>query len=241
MDLSFGDGQSVSLGAITGSTTVSHIYASPGVFSVAATVTDTSGERVTVSTVVSVAAISHPTVGITTSSSNPTAGTNVIFTVTVTASAETAAVQNVSVDFGDGDSVDLGAVSGTTTAAHVYGSAGAYTVTATVLDAAGTSTSASLVVVVADRPPLSVTVTASPSTPTTQSVVTISASVTSGSSTSLNISRYEWDFGDGNQAVTTGNQTTHVYGTTGHKVIKVTVVAMDGTTGYAQTEILVGP
>ncbi len=55
VDLSFGDGQSVSLGAITAATTVSHIFRSAGTKSVTATATDSQGGSGTTSTQVAVA------------------------------------------------------------------------------------------------------------------------------------------------------------------------------------------
>jgi hypothetical protein len=59
----------------------------------------------------------------------------VVFTVTPAAGL---AVQNVSLDFGDGPPTSLGAITGPTTARHRY-SSGTYTVTATQTTPAGTS------------------------------------------------------------------------------------------------------
>src|SRR5581483_5850525 len=53
------------------------------------------------------------------------------------------AVRNVHVDWGDGLSIDLGAVTGTVTVTHVYSTAGTYTVTAIMTDTAGNSASVS--------------------------------------------------------------------------------------------------
>src|SRR5690606_29563599 len=53
--VSFGDGHSASLGAITAATQVTHVFRAPGVMTVTATATDGQGESGTASTQVAVA------------------------------------------------------------------------------------------------------------------------------------------------------------------------------------------
>ena len=55
------------------------------------------------------------------------------------------------------------------------------------------------------------------------------------------IDRYEWDFGDGRTAVTTGNITSHVYTSAGRKSVVVRAVEKDGRTGTGRTEVNVTP
>ena len=69
----------------------------------------------------------------------PVAGQPVTFTLTITPAATGAAIQNVVVNFGDGRSQTLGAVSGATSLSHTYDSAGTYTLSATATDSNGES------------------------------------------------------------------------------------------------------
>ena len=64
------------------------------------------------------------------------AGQPVSFTVSVNPQAN---IRRVVVNFGDGGSRDLGALSGTTTISHPYDDAGTFDVTATATDASGFS------------------------------------------------------------------------------------------------------
>ena len=57
----------------------------------------------------------------------------------------------------------------------------------------------------------------------------------------LEIDRYEWDFGDGETTVTTGNVTSHVYTSSGLKVATVRAVEKDGRSGTGRVEINVTP
>ena len=160
------------------------------------------------------------------SGASSTAGSPVSFNVSVTASANSAQVREVVLDFGDGDRLQLGALTGATTVSHVYDNAGTYTATLTATDQAGERVSVSTVVSVAPRAPLTVNVTATPTSPIVQGVVSISTTVLPGTA---QVVRYEYNFGDGVQTTLASSQTTHVYGTTGHKVITVRVVTVDGT------------
>ena len=180
-----------------------------------------------------------PTITLSASPTTPVTGQPVAFTVGVTLPPGSSPVQNVRISFGDGDSENLGAVTGTTTASHVYDDEGSYRVTVRVTDAAGEETSQSLVINVALGAPIAVNLTYTPEAPAVNQTVTFTAAVTLPGGVSAQ--RYDWTFGDGTSRTTTGNQTTKAYGSSGVKTVRVTVRGSDGTTGAAQADITVSP
>jgi hypothetical protein len=179
----------------------------------------------------------NPRTGITIS--GPTtpvsAGVPATFTVGV---GTTANVRDVTVNFGDGSRQSLGALSGTTPINHTYDSPGTFTVTATALEASGFSEQVSTAISILPAQPPGVIVTASDSTPTRNQIITLSATVSGATST---IQSYQWDFGDGTSATTTGPQISKSYATQGTKVIRVTVVQAIGPSGQSQTTVDVQP
>jgi hypothetical protein len=63
-----------------------------------------------------------------------------------------------------------------------------------------------------------------------------------GGTGNANVQRYDWDFGDGDTATTSGNTTSHVYDTEAteqRRVVTVTIRTPDGRTATGRTEILV--
>jgi adhesin/invasin len=138
--VSWGDGATQDLGAITGSQVVYHIYRNTGTYTITAILTDAFGNRSPVSTVVSVIPVPRPSINI--QATPGQTGTNTAtFTITVTAPSGIA-IQDVTINFGDGTSQDLGgAPTGTlSNIIHTYASAGQKNVQVTVLDSAGQST-----------------------------------------------------------------------------------------------------
>jgi large repetitive protein len=89
VSISFGDGTSQSLGAISGSTSIQHTYAAEGVYTVRATATEASGFTEQVSTSITILPGQPPAVTITASNNNPSVGETVIFTATVTGATST--------------------------------------------------------------------------------------------------------------------------------------------------------
>jgi len=160
------------------------------------------------------------------------------FTVGV---GSTANVRDVTVDFGDGRSQPLGAISGSTTVQHTYTEAGTYTVRATATEASGfTEQVATSLTVLPGQPP-AVIITASNNNPSVGETVIFTATVSGATST---IVRYEWDFGTDAQprtAQTTGNRATASYTSTGSKVITVRVIQATGPSGDGTTSIVVKP
>ena len=69
-------------------------------------------------------------------------------------------------------------------------------------------------------------------------IFTLTANVTGATST---IQSFQWDFGDGTTATTTGPTITKSYSTPGTKVISLTVVQAVGPSGQTQAAVVVTP
>jgi adhesin/invasin len=198
-----------------------------------ATVTASAGAK---SATVDVNVAALPTISIQAAPASPVAGQPVTFTIGVDATNAANPVRNVRIDYGDGDFEDLGAVTGSTTASHVYDSDGNRSVTVTVTDTAGQQTRQVLSIVVSPSVPVNVTITVAPPSPVANAPVDFTATV-AGSTAA--IESYDWDFGDNTQRTTTGNQTSKVYAAAGTYTVKVTVHASDGSTGVGAADIRV--
>jgi hypothetical protein len=130
--VNWGDGTGEQpLGPITGPTVVSHIYANPGSYQLTAAATDANSQRGTAITSLNVIRV-LPTIQIT-GPTTGTAGTAVSFTVTPPTNPSIPTT-NVTVDFGDGTSRNLGAITASQSVVKVYNSPGFYTVAATITD-----------------------------------------------------------------------------------------------------------
>ncbi len=147
--IDFGDENRGSLGALAGRGSIAHVYDRDGSYIVGVRVLDAAGRRHTAS--IGVQVRPAPAISVTIMASPASSVTNqpVTFTVDVSPAAGAPAVRDVTVDFGDGSQRSLGALTGRTSVAHVYGAGGRYIVTATVRDAAGRRHTASIGIVVA--------------------------------------------------------------------------------------------
>ncbi len=226
--------------------------ASAGILSSSTAVTDENGDaRVTLTTsrettvsanagskqaTATIRVNTAPTVTVSATTQSPTALQPVSFAVNVTAGSSP--IRAVTLDFGDGSSQALGALTGNSSVSHTYRAGGAYTVTAAVLDSSGERTSVSTVVDVRPPTPINVTLSSTTASPTVGAPVNFDANVTPATVT---ITRYEWDFGDGQSTVTSGDTTSHIYTSAGRKTVSVTAVSSDGLTGGARLEINVAP
>jgi PKD repeat protein len=197
----------------------------------AATVTATAGSR---SATVAVAVNDAPTVVVSTTTTTPTVGAATVFSVTTTAPGSP--ITGVTIDFGDGTSLSLGSLTGTTSVSHVYTVSGAYTIVGTVTDSGGQQVSVSTVINVAALTPLNVVLTSTTTSPTVNAPVSFSAAVTPST---VAILRYEWAFGDGASANTSGASTSHAYSSPGLKTATVTAVSQDGREGTGQLQVLI--
>jgi len=145
--------------------------------------------------------------------------------------ATTANIREVVVNWGDGSSQSLGAISGTATASHTYTESGTYTVRATATDTSGFAESVASTITVLPAQPPSVAVTPSNLTPQVGEVIVVRAQVSGNTSS---IIRYDWNFGaDASTPTisTTSNQVPVSWRLTGTRVITVTAVQAVGPSG----------
>jgi adhesin/invasin len=157
--------------------------------------------------------------GFTASPSATSAGVPVTFTVTPGTGSN---ISNVRVDFGDGTSQNLGAISGPSTASHAYSRPGTYTPTVTANDASGDAQSLSTTVIIGSLP---ITINPSPNPGVVNSPITFTINGVG----SAQVERYEWFFSEGpSPRTTTSPQISHTFTTRGQKVIRVVVIGVGG-------------
>jgi hypothetical protein len=139
--INWGDGSSdQDLGTVAAARTATHTYSATGVYSVTAVATTGSDSFTT-----SAAETINPAAAVAISTTTPSQSAATTFSFTVTPATTGVTPQSVVVDFGDGTSVNLGAITSATTVTHRF-SAGSYTVKATQTNTNGTSSSATVVV-----------------------------------------------------------------------------------------------
>jgi hypothetical protein len=131
--VSWGDGSSQSLGALSGSTTVDHIYAEPGSYTVRATATDTSNFSESVSTSITILPAQPPTV---TLNAPTTATVGQAVRITATVSGNTSTIIRYEWSFG-ADADRATAVTTSNTQTVTYSRPGTKIVTVRVIQASG--------------------------------------------------------------------------------------------------------
>ena len=222
--IGFGDGRRMNLAA-TAHTTVTHTYRTAGAYTVTVTATDVAGSVATSSIVVQVRPAPSIPVTISASPASPFAGEPVTFTVEVTPPADAPGVREVSVDFGDGSTAALGALSGRRSVAHVYERDGSFVATVSARDAAERRHTSSLGVTVRPAPAISVTITASPAAPVAGQPVTFTVEVSppTGAPAVRNVTV---DFGDRSTAslggLTGRRSVAHIYERAGSFIVTAT-------------------
>ncbi len=246
--LTFGDGESATLGTLSSQVSVTHTYTAVSAYTATVTATDVNGQVTTAS--VAVATIrSTPSITVTcqgSGSSGLTSCTQVTgqpVTFTITKATTSTLLVSAVLTFGDGDTATLGTLTSAATVTHSYSSANAYTATVTATDVNGQTTTSSVAVNVTARTPLTVifsTVTADTATATGRRF-SFTLTVTAGAETNIPIESVSWNFGDTGTAVTastSGLSTSHVYTTsTARAVVTATVRTQDGRSGTAQAEV----
>jgi len=197
------------------------------------------GNGATGSTSVTVAPRPQPTVSVT-PSPNPTAGAVTTFTIAVAPATNSGtAIQSLTIAFGDGARLDLGAASGMTIVVqHVYQTAGPYVVSVTAVDTAGASATASTVIIVAPAVPMTVAIEFTP--PIVSGGTTIFTFVATVQPATVMAATYQWNFGDGSSALTTNKQIAHTFRNGGGPyTVQVVVTSTTGQT--ADTFVIINP
>ena len=198
-----------------------------------ANVTATAGGST--STAVSITTSARPTVSISVASgSTPAEGGVTTFSITANPGTGGSPIQNVVVNYGDGESDELGGVTGTVTVQHIYDDDGTYTSTATATDTSGSSASASTVIFVQ---PIIVSITATQS-PTAPKTFTFTANV-NPSTTAM--ASFAWTFGDGTSVTESDPSTTHTYTVSGTRTVRVTARTTTNRTATGTTTVQVPP
>ena len=143
-----------------------------------------------------VTVVPNTTVTITPPTTAPSAGLPAIFTFVVTVPAGGNPVRELRVNWGDGSGTqNLGAVSGSQSAAHVYGIADSYLVTATLVDVAGITQTVSTTVTVIPVPRPTINITATPPTQVIGGRIDFAIQITVPAG--IGVTRTRIDFGDG--------------------------------------------
>jgi hypothetical protein len=235
--VSWGDGRSASLGAISASTVVTHVYTVAATYTVTATATDASGSRESVSTTVTVLPAAPVTVTLQASSTQPVTGQNVTFVATTGTLPAGTVIVRYDWNFGDGTPT-TSTTSGTAT--HIFNTAGPKDIVVSVVLSNG-STGVGVTSINVTQPAApTLTVSAVPGTIAAGGTVIFTAQLTSALPPGRVVDHYEWDFGDGQTAQSTGNQIPHTYAastTPGTKTVTVRVVLDDATTGSGFTTV----
>ena len=169
----------------------------------------------------------------------PVAGQPVTFAITLV--NETRAICSVTIDFGDGESRALGAVTATTVT-HTYREAGVYTVTVRATDVAGYVAVSALVFEVAPPPAIPVTLSAAQAEPVAGQPVTFTVTVTPPAGATVR--HVTLNFGDGSSAESlgafSGSRTiAHVYAAAGSYIVTATVTDATGRRSAASLGVSV--
>ena len=194
---------------------------------------DTSGSGATASVTVRVNPL--PTLSITIDTDSPVEDQPVQFTLTP---GTDITIREATIRFGDGASAHLGSIGSLgTTVQHTYKKAGSYTVKVVGTDSRGEDFETSTVVSVAKVAPVNVTIKATvPPFKVGQPITFTAELIPVVPATSVH-----WSFGDNASTTTTGLQVSHVYETSGRKVVKATVDTTANGTGTGQIEIFIEP
>jgi PKD repeat protein len=213
----FGDGSAPVTGVAS-----SHTYTQAGIYTVALTVTDTSGNTASTSQTITVASV--PTAAFTSSPDKQTA--TVDFSDTSSDIGSTISTYNWS--FGDGTNSTA-----ESPPPHTYPAPGQYTVSLTITDATGNTNMVSQTVNAHGPPSASFNIT------TTDPMVGSPVSFDGSASTEPfgSIASYSWTFGDG--STSTAQSPSHTYTQAGTYTVALTVTDTSGNTANTSQSITV--
>ena len=199
----------------------------------------------TASGTVTVNVAGSPTLTITAPATTPSAGLPASFTFAVTVPATNgSAIRNVTVDWGDGQTQDLGVVTVSTSVSHTYRSEGSYLIVGTVTDSFGTVVKNSTTVAVNPKPQPAVSIVATTANPTAGTDMVFTASVAPVAGNGSVIRSVSVDFGDGTTtslgAITgTSISLHHVYQVGGTYSVVLTATDSNGGVGTAFTSVFI--
>ena len=185
-----------------------------------------------------------PTLLITAPTTGLTAGLPASFTFAVTAATTNGnPIRDVTVEWGDGQSQNLGASTGTVTVSHVYRSSGSYIVVGKVTDTAGNQVTTSTSVTVTP-PALTLTITPPSTLPSANLPATFTFAATAPAGDSVRNVNVDWGDGTTSQdlgAISGTVSVSHVYKTAGTFPINGTVTDVFGNSSKVSTSITVIP
>lgn len=173
--------------------------------------------------------------------STPTVGVPVAFTVTLPApGAGTSPVQSVFIDFGDGQTQTLGAITGSVGVTHTYNTPGGYTISARATDInGGVGVSSTSIVVVRQQLP-TVTLTA-PATTTVALPISITFTATPPGSAQIVSARVTLQDGTVIYSGTNANSFNYKFGAAGTYTLTGVVTDSNGNSATASTTVFVNP
>ena len=198
----------------------SHTYATAGTYTVGLTVTGADGSNTATKTgyiTVTAPPVAKPVAAV---SATPTSGPAPL-AVTFT-DASTGSITTWAWNFGDGSTSTL------RQPAHIYATAGTYTVKLTVTGPGGSSAATKTITVTA--PPVAKPVADFSATPTSGR---LPLKVAFTDTSTGNITTRAWDFGNG--STSTLRQPTHTYTTAGTYTVKLTVTGPGGSNTATKT------
>ncbi|MEO8680030.1 MAG: PKD domain-containing protein [Vicinamibacterales bacterium] len=242
--VNFGDGTAiVSLGPISGVTSLTHVFSASGVYTVTASVVDATGQGASSTISVTVQRLA-PAVTLTPATSTIAVGSALAFSTTATPGAGGPPVQSLRVTMNPGGDV-LYSGTGSGSFTRQFNTQGIFTLSATATDTAGTIGTASSVVTVGG---FDVTLDAAGSsvtncsgTPKACTVPAAGASVTFTANVitpGITAASYAWDFGDGQTQNTTVRDASNTYAAQAIGAIRVATVTVTTTTGATSQQIV---
>lgn len=201
------------------------------------TLTTTAAADVTasvgaVNSKVTIGVAARATISVTGPSSTVSVSSPATFTVNT---GSTVPVTNVTINYGDGTSKALGALSGSQSVTHFYASTGIFDVTIAATDADSVVTTAGTQVAIVG---IGLGLQSSAATVARGTAILFTAAVTPNT---VAIDHFEWDFGDGtNKETTTSTTQNHVFDpaiTAGIKTVSVRVVPLYGASYVTSIQI----
>ena len=266
LNWNFGNGNTYSNGAVSGSNSQTNAYSATGTYTATAEAIDSQGYYDISSTSISATAYPMPTIG-SIYITNPNNGTittsvytNTNFDYNVNVTPGGFSLGNIVWYNGGNIIASVQAVSGTNTYEYKITSAGTYTIEAQVSDINGASVSTSTsVVVTLYYPPVVSNLTIYPTTNLNPQTASGQVNIVNGISTQFSVNltqgnysivQLAWNFGDGNTTIinsttspslnATGiNYISHTYAQAGSYIIQVSATDSNGFSGSNSTAITV--